>query len=156
MEWVAAAVAIAPTWLHVVAAMTWIGGMMFLTLAVVPSLRRAGFTGERRELFRAIARRFRIVVWTSIVILLSTGPLVAVLRFASLDPAGWPTVLKVKVMLVVILVAMTAAHDLWLGPASAASDGQGSVTRHISPWMARASLLLALAIVACAVVLARS
>jgi uncharacterized membrane protein len=104
-------------WVHLLAAVAWIGGMLFLSLVVVPVLTRDPFAAERGILFRAIGRRFRLLVWTSVLVLLTTGPLLLSLRGESLlEPAGWSVVLRIKLLLVVVLIGLTAVHDFWLGP----------------------------------------
>ena len=62
-------------WLHVLAAVNWIGGTIFLSLVLLPVLKREPFASQKALLFRTIARRFRAVVWGAIAVLLFTGPL---------------------------------------------------------------------------------
>lgn len=44
-------------WLHLTAAVAWIGGMLFLSLVLVPVFRPAGLAEERRTLFQTPALR---------------------------------------------------------------------------------------------------
>ena len=60
-------------WLHMLAAVNWIGGTIFLSAVLVPVLRREPFASQKALLFRTVARRFRMVVWGAITILLLTG-----------------------------------------------------------------------------------
>ena len=62
-------------WLHLVAAVSWIGGMVFLSVVLVPILKREPFASQKALLFLAMARQFRVVVWGMIAVLLFTGPL---------------------------------------------------------------------------------
>jgi len=151
-------------WLHLLAAVVWIGGMTFLSLVLVPILRRQGMTAPERELFQMIARRFRVVVWTSVALLVTTGPLLLSQRGLSLwEPAGWPKVLSIKLTLVSILFALTATHDLVIGPRAAALHRAAQADRigweramvAASPWVARLSLLLALVILGFGLAFAR-
>jgi uncharacterized membrane protein len=147
-------------WVHLLAAVTWIGGMLFLTLVLVPVFK-AESSEERRALFVRLARRFRVVVWISIAILIATGAFLVHPRTDSLlDPAGWPVALRLKLALVGLLLALTMAHDFWLGPRSARLTYERSAVDErllrIAPWVGRGSLLVALGVLLAAVVLVRT
>jgi putative copper resistance protein D len=104
-------------WLHLLAAVSWIGGTIFLTVVLVPVLKREPFASQRALLFRTFAHRFRAVVWGAITVLLLTGPLLLRQRGISIaDPSGWPMVLAVKLELVAILLLLTLTHDIIIGP----------------------------------------
>ena len=152
-------------WLHLLAAVAWIGGMLFVSLVLVPVFKRDGFVGERRALFQTLALRFRMVAWASILTLVATGSMLLTSRMGSLaEPAGWPFVLKLKLALVAILIGLTAAHDFWLGPwvgqLMRGSSADRSATEHmlirLSPWVARLGLILALVILLLAVAVVRT
>ncbi len=64
--------AVINNFLHLLATVTWIGGMIFMTLVLFPS-QTAIDPGQRGKLFGAIVKRFLIIVWASIIILLLTG-----------------------------------------------------------------------------------
>ena len=151
-------------WLHLLAAVAWIGGMVFLSLVLVPVVRHESFRAQRGPLIRAAALRFRLVVWAAVGALLATGPLLIMHRGWSLaDPGGWPTALVVKLTLVAILLALTAVHDWFIGPrvgrilmmpeTSRSRDERLLVAG--SSWLPRLSLLLAAAVLLAAVTLAR-
>jgi len=149
---------------HVLAAVVWIGGMGFLSLVLAP-LVRSGSVPESPLLFRAAALRFRPIVWSAIALLLATGPLLLHQRGIPLvDPGQWPTVLRVKLGLVGLLLLLTFSHDLLLGPrvsrinAMPASDrtAHERLLLRTSRWLPRLALLLALAIIIAAILLARS
>ena len=151
-------------WLHVLAAVSWIGGTIFLSIVLVPVLRREPFASQRALLFRTIARRFRAVVWGAIAVLLCTGPLLLHQRGISIvAPSGWPMVLVTKLGLVAILLFLTLTHDLIIGPRVGRIIQLPTESRtrfdHIlvawSPWVARFSLFLALAVLYAAVMLVR-
>ena len=100
-------------WLHLLAAVSWIGGTIFLSVVLVPVLKREPFASQKALLFRTIARRFRAVVWGAIAVLLFTGPLLLHQRGIPIaDPSGWPMVLAAKLGLVAILLLLTLTHDL--------------------------------------------
>jgi uncharacterized membrane protein len=152
-------------WLHLLAGVSWIGGMIFLSVVLVPTLRREPFASQKALLFRTIARRFRAVVWGAIAVLLVTGPLLLHQRKIPIaDPSGWPMVLAVKLGLVAILLLLTLTHDLIIGPRVVKilqfpSESRSRFDHALvlwSPWVARSSLVLALAVLLAAVVLVRS
>ncbi len=144
--------------------MSWIGGMVFLSVVLAPLVRQRQAAPEFLALFRTAALRFRLVVWSAIAILLSTGPLLLTGRgYPLTDPTRWPTVLYVKLGLVGLLLLLTVSHDLLLGPLvgqiraipeCAQSSWEHALIRGAS-WVPRLSLLLALAVVVAAVVLVR-
>jgi len=152
-------------WLHLLAAISWIGGTIFLSVVLVPVLKREPFASQKALLFRTIAMRFRVVVWGAIAALLLTGPLLLHQRGIPIaDPSGWPMVLVVKLGLVAILLLLTLTHDLIIGPRVGRIVQLPTKSRtrfdHSlvlwSPWVARFSLVLALAVLLAAVVLVRT
>jgi len=151
---------------HVLAAMVWIGGMLFFALAA-PILRGVEDERVRAGLFDSMGRRFRAVGWVCVAVLLATG--VTQLRMRGWWGAGfWSrealfgTRLGMaviwKLLLVTILVAVQAVHDFWLGPrAGQASAGSYEALRARSraAILARVNAGVALALVYVAVRLGR-
>jgi putative copper export protein len=120
---------------------------------------------QKALLFRTIARRFRAVVWGAIAVLLFTGPLLLHQQGIPItDPSGWPMVLAAKLGLVAILLLLTLTHDLIIGPRVGKILQRPTESRtrfdHAlllwSPWIARLSLVLTLAVLFAAVMLVRS
>ncbi len=151
-------------WLHLLAAFVWIGGMLFLSLVVVPSLRTPALAPQRGPIFKTLGRRFRPLVWTAIAVLLTTGPILLLLRGMSLlTPDAWPTVLVLKLSLVGLLFTLTLLHDIWLGPRlgfiqQRPEEARSATDRALlrwAPWIPRLSLLIALGIAAAGLALAR-
>jgi len=151
-------------WLHLVAAVSWIGGTIFLSLVLVPVLKREPFASQKSVLFLTTARRFRMVVWTAIVVLLFTGPLLLHLRGIPIaNPLEWPMILAAKLGLVTILLLLTLTHDLIIGPrgriVQLPMESRTSFDHALvlwSRWIARFTLLLALAVLFVAIMLVRS
>jgi uncharacterized membrane protein len=151
--------------LHVLAAVTWVGGMIFLSLVLAPLVRSRKAAPEFMALFRSAALRFRPLVWIAMVILVSTGPMLLSRRGIYVtDPASWPGIVTVKLALVSLLLFLTLLHDLLLGPRvsrvstipeSQRTSGEQMVFK-TARWLPRVSLLLALGVVIAAAVLARS
>lgn len=151
--------------LHILAAVSWVGGMIFLSLVLAPLVRARKAAPEFMALFRSAALRFRPVVWFAIVVLLITGPMLLSHRGISvMRPSSWAGIVTVKLTLVSLLLFLTLLHDLVLGPqvsrVSAIPDWQRSTMEQLvfktARWLPRLSLLIALAVVITATMLARS
>lgn len=151
--------------LHILAAVVWIGGMLFLSLVLAPLLRQAEDPSSFKLWFVAAARRFRLIVRLAIVVLLGTGPLLLEARGLSVtEPSTWPAVLGVKLTLVGLLLLFTLLHDRLLGPRVlrigsqpvAARTAQDLFLLSASRLVPRLALLIALAVLVAAAVLARS
>ena len=151
--------------IHLVAAISWIGGMIFLSFVLAPLVRRHKAAPEFMALFRLSARRFRFVAWTAMALLLSTGPMLLYQRELSVfDSNEWPEVLRIKLGLVGLLLVLALGHDLLLGPQvrkiSAIPESARTVWAQTlccaASWMPRVALVLALAVVLSAVILVRT
>jgi putative copper export protein len=156
--------------IHVLSAIVWVGGLVFLALVAVPATRPLP-AAERGALLNALGRRFRPVGWVCLGLLVLTGLVVSGYRgltwetFVSGAFFGSPfgRLLAIKLGLVALMALLTLAHDLWLGPASARALAAGeSATgrpmaglRRASAWTARLSLIVALAVVFLGVALVR-
>ncbi len=152
-------------WIHLLAAMVWIGGMVFLSVVLVPVLKRDGAFAQYALLFRTVAYRFRAVVWGAMGILVATGLTLAAGRSIPLmDPSRWPTIFAAKIGLVTLLFTLTLLHDLVVGPRVRRSLGipeaersaRDRVLLRYSVLVPRISLLVALLVLLLAVVLART
>jgi uncharacterized membrane protein len=155
-------------WLHILAAMTWIGGMLFLVLVVVPWLRRGG-REHAGAFLRATGRRFRTVGWGCFVVLALTGTFNLWMRGVRLtdfvrpewlaSPFGRAVLSKLGVFVAILIVS--AAHDFVVGPratsAIAASPRSSEVEnlRRQASVLGRANAFFALVIVALAVMVVR-
>ncbi|HSJ63441.1 MAG TPA: DUF4149 domain-containing protein [Gemmatimonadaceae bacterium] len=154
--------------LHVLAAVVWIGGMLFLGAVGAPALRAVEPPALRQELFRALGIRFRGIGWGAIVLLVATGIVNLHYRgwlhwegvFGS--AAFWRTVtghaLAVKLVAVTAMIGVSAAHDFWLGPAAvrtAPGTSEAMRLRRRAALIARANALLGVVVVLAAIVLTR-
>jgi copper resistance protein D len=155
--------------LHILAAMVWIGGAAFLALILVPVVRRPEFTGLAPSLLRAAALRFRLVGWICLGILIVTGCANLGFRgysFADcLDGRLWQgdfgRLLSVKMSLVGAMLAISGLHDFLLGPQAARillespGSSEAKAARKRAAWMGRSVLLLAILVAGVAVLLVR-
>lgn len=139
--------------------------MVFLSVVLAPILKRESFASQKTVLFLAMARRFRAVVWGVIAVLIFTGPLLLHQRGIPIaDPSRWPTILVMKLGLVVVLLLLTLTHDLIVGPRiwriiQLPTENRTRFDHTLvlwSRWVARFSLLLALVVLFAAVMLART
>jgi uncharacterized membrane protein len=151
--------------LHILAAVTWIGGMIFLSLVLAPLVRGRKAAPEFMALFRSAALRFRPIVWVAIAVLLATGPMLLSLRGIQVSsPTSWTGIVTVKLMLVALLLFLTLLHDLVFGPqvsrVSAIPNSQRTAGERVvfktARWLPRLSLLIGLAVMIAATMLARS
>lgn len=152
-------------WIHLLAAVVWVGGMVFLSVVLVPVLKRDGGFARHAALFRAAAYRFRAVVWGAMGILVATGSALAIERAIPLtDPSQWPSIFMAKIALVALLFTLTLLHDLAvapqvrriLGTAEAARSARDRLLVRYAVLVPRLSLLVALFVLLAAVVLART
>jgi len=128
--------------LHLAAALTWVGGMLFVALVLVPVTRRLEDAALRRLLMHETGLRFRTVGWAAMALLVATGLVNVWLRPELLTlPRFW-----VKVALVTIAVVLSALHDFVLGPRAGRPDAAPSM-RPAASWVARVNLLLVLIVV---------
>jgi putative copper resistance protein D len=155
-------------WLHILAAATWIGGMFFVALVVVPSLRK-GDRAYATKLLGESGRRFRAVGWTCFAVLFVTGCFNLFARGVTLydffdrdwvaSPFGRAVVLKVSIFAVVLV--LSAVHDYSIGPRAVAElerDPESALSatlRRRASIIGRVNALLAIALVALAVILVR-
>jgi uncharacterized membrane protein len=135
-------VALLVRWVHVLAAITWVGGMLFIALVLVPTARALGDATLRARLIRDSGQRFRAVAWIALGVLALTGLLNLWLQPAWLHSGRFHG----KLGLVGLALLLSAVHDFVLGP-RASLPGADPSARVRASWIARLNVLVALAIV---------
>jgi putative copper export protein len=142
---------------HVLAAALWVGGMGFFALIIVPGLRRLE-ESERRAILRDVGARFAKVGFYNLGVLVVTG--IGNLAFqrmlaSTLTANFWRSTfghtLAIKLLLVVIVFALTYAHYLDAlreGPESPADRARAS-------WLGRSTMILSIIIMVLGVTLFR-
>lgn len=123
---------LASVWLHIVAAMAWVGGMIFLVSSVIP-LKKPDFTV-------AAARRFRVVGWIALATLLLTGVFNVLHRGYRLEHffsgevfiGQWGKTLALKLACVAFVVVLSLVHDLRADKGGAFAKVSGRVTFMVS------------------------
>ena len=159
--------------LHILSAVIWIGGMLFLALVVVPVTRPLP-PGERAALVGAVGRRFRAVGWACIAVLLVTGVVNSAYRgitpenlfTAALWSSPFGTTLALKLGVVAVMLALSVYHDFVIGPRSVRVLEQATVPgsaalaeagrlRRLASIVGRAEASLALVVLVLAIMLVR-
>ena len=105
------------TWIHLAAAITLIGGLLFSQLVLTPVAQKAPSDLKAGEILRLSGRRFRTIAWVSLIILILTG------AYQMLNESGaariettWGVVLMLKLLLFVIAFGLLLIHDFIIDP----------------------------------------
>ena len=157
-------------WLHLLAAIAWLGGLVFQVLVVFPTLARATPTGERLRFALSLEARFRALVWPAVGLVLFTGLVnlmhvwyATVITAGSISPTFIP-VLSLKLALVLGMIALQAVQQFLVQPRRVAAlrawpAGVQDVPLPLRKWQRLALVLysalvgLAGGVVLCAVLL---
>lgn len=154
MSWGDAAV----HWLHLTAAILWVGGTLFTSLVIHPVLRASVPEAQRLAVYREVGRRLTVVQWATWGVLLATGlyKLHALRDTPEIFFGAWGRILAVKLVLVAAMVALSLVHSVFWGPALVRAGGtpaeRAALARRAAFW-GRINGLLMLAIVFCAALL---
>lgn len=142
--------------LHILSAIFWIGGMLFLVLVVAPYLKTIQDPKAKSQIYQVVGKQYRFWGWVAIILLLITGPIMLYYLYgipltALFDPTfhgtGFGKAVVWKVTLVTIIVISSFVHDFFLGPKARNSPTFSKTARLFG----RVNLLIALAIVLFAV-----
>lgn len=154
--------------LHILAAIIWVGGMFFLVLVIVPWLRQ-GDRARAATMMRDVGTRLRDIGWVCFAVLTVTGTFnlwVRGVRIASFTDPIWldssfGKSVVAKLTVFAVILASSAVHDFIIGPratelvsADPRSPAAEALRRKASI-MGRMNAVLALIAVAIAVTLVR-
>ena len=128
--------------LHVLAAIIWIGGMLFVALVLVPVVRAQADPALRARLFHQAGVRFRAVGWVALLVLLATGLANLWIRPYLFTLTGF----QWKLGLVIVALGLSSLHDFVLGP-RAGAPGANPRIRVGASWLARLNVLVVLIVV---------
>lgn len=156
-------------WLHILAAAIWVGGMVFLSLVLVPVVRRPEYRGVASSLIRWTGLRFRWVGWTCLGVLLVTGTFNLAYRGMTWEDVwsgrlwhgSYGSVLGVKLLLMSLILFLSGLHDFVIGPRASAVwlsnplELKAGRVRRQAGWIGRLNLILGLGAMACGVMLVR-
>jgi uncharacterized membrane protein len=135
-------VALLVRWIHVLSAITWVGGMLFIALVLVPVTRTLQDSALRARLVQETGVRFRTIGWIALGLMILTGLGNLLYRPYLLNAPRFHW----KLGLVGLALVLSVLHDFVLGP-RAGRPGAESSERVRASWLARINTLLALAIV---------
>jgi putative copper export protein len=151
-------------WLHLAAAASWVGSLVFIAAVLVPVLRR-GDEATRSRVLRESGPALRALGWISFAVLLVTGVFNIAARgyrLRDLDDRLWQGpfghALTWKLLLFAGVLGLSAVHDFRLGPRAAGLEPGSPAalrSRRLASWIGRLNLLLALAILFFATMLVR-
>ena len=155
-------------WLHLLAAVIWIGGLAFISMVLVPTLRDPALRVQAVPLLRAAGRKFMRIGYASLGVLVATGAANIYFKaggsFAA-AAAWWPApygrLLAAKLVLAAIVIALSLYHDFAVGPAAAramqtdSGSAAARALRRRAALLGRTNALLSLAIMTLALLLVR-
>jgi uncharacterized membrane protein len=156
-------------WLHIVAAVVWIGGMLFMTFVMMPVVRDPHYAATAVALVGPIGRRFRVITWALLFGLVATGLINASFRGVTwsscLDLAFWSgrfgMILAVKLAVFTAMVVLSLVHDFVIGPRAGiatgtdADSGRARLHRRRATVLGRINIVLGLVVIALAAMLVR-
>jgi uncharacterized membrane protein len=109
-------------WLHLLAAVVWIGGLLFHLLVALPALTRATSARERLRLGLSLEARFRSVMWPAVGVVLLTGLYNVMNVFYATAVAGgqvpsaFVRILGLKLLLVVLMITVLSVQQFVIRP----------------------------------------
>ena len=113
-------------WLHLLAAVTLIGGLVFSQFVLAPVCKDSPADPAMQRVRHRSGRRFRTLAWASLIVLILTG------AYQILQESGsarietiWGVVLMFKLFLFAVAFGLLLIHDFIIdphGPASPASQ----------------------------------
>jgi uncharacterized membrane protein len=149
-------------WLHILAAVAFIGPQFFLAVAAVPAMKTIEDVKIRAKAMRVMTMRFGMLGGGALVVLLITG----VLNYARLDHQNdykrYFITLQIKLTMVAVVVVLTILHGAVFGrklqqlQESNASEAEIAKARKTSMYTSIATMVLSVAILLCAAILGSS
>ena len=155
--------------IHILAAMFWIGGMLFTVAVLVPASRDKLLKNKKGAFFTLIGKKFSRISWMLFIVLIITGITNLLARGYTLPSlmtaAFWNSYmgskLFIKLHLFAAVLIISGIHDFYAGPKAAKlideqpESAKTKRMRKLSSWLGRLNLLLGLAILYYAIRLLR-
>ncbi|MEO6903831.1 MAG: hypothetical protein ABI315_11890 [Bacteroidia bacterium] len=149
--------------LHIIAACLWLGGMLFLILALIPSIKNHP---DKINLIAAVSMKFRIAGIFALIVLLITGVLQLEYRGVKWNleyftNSSFGTIAGLKIIIFTLILSISLIHDYYIGTNAIEAwkkDPYSPKTitlRNLSRKLGRANFILALVAVFLGVILVR-
>lgn len=146
-------------YLHVIFSAFWIGGMLFLPLILLPSIKN---NPERTHLLFHTGIKFRFYGWIALIGLIITGIINMLFKnfsfnieFLTNNQIG--KLLGIKLLLFCIMIAISGLHDFYIGTKTIEQIQQNKTKniKQLARWSGRINLLIALSIAFLGVIISR-
>jgi copper resistance protein D len=143
-------------WLHIIGVSFWIGGMLFLPMVLLPSIKDHP---DRRNLLIATGLKFRFAGYIVLTLLLVTGILNMYLRGIDLSwnflvISSYGKLVIAKLLLFLLIIAVSLVHDVQARK-KLLSEAERMRFKSIARWSGRILLIISLAMAFIGVVLSR-
>lgn len=120
--------------IHIITAMLWVGGMLFMVVVLSPYVRKLP---NSVELFQKVGKRFSITgTFIGLPILFITG--IGNMHYLGISfsdflyqSSSYVATLHNKIHLFILSVILAILHDIYLGPKSGSSETYRKLTRLI-------------------------
>lgn len=143
--------------------------MLFLTMVIVPVMRKPEYQSFSARLFHQTGLKFRTIGWSCLILFLISGIFNLVFRAGGWQPLHtaqfWQgyfgETLLVKLILFAFILILSAIHDFYMGPKATRlwqedpHSPRAKTLRKGASWFGRINLLLGLIIVYLAVGMVR-
>ena len=105
-------------WIHVIAAVVWVGGNLILAMVIVPYFRQTLPPVKRIQLLTQIGKRFEPIVWGCVLVLFFTGigNTFNAIDFSSPIVTSFMLTLLIKLILFIALLILTVLHSFVYAP----------------------------------------
>lgn len=150
---------------HILAAIIWIGGMLFYILIGIPVIKDEVFSEVKSRFLMRTGIRFRNVSWICFLIIILTG--IANMYFKGVK---WENILEAefwnspfgsammqKLILFDFVLILSTIHDFYMGPKSLTTRDENKKTTFVffARWIGRINFAIALGILWIAIEVAR-
>ncbi|HEV8283461.1 MAG TPA: hypothetical protein VGQ09_04085 [Chitinophagaceae bacterium] len=146
-------------WLHIVGGAFWIGGMLFLSLVLLPAIKN---DTDRSQLLMAIGLKFRFYGYIILGLLFVTGLLNMVFKgiqfsWRFFNETNYGRLVIIKLMLFISLLLISLTYDLVVGKRvlGQLQKEQDKKLGLIARWTGRILLLISLMMAYIGVLLSR-